>query len=178
MHDIVDLLWISATMIGGVLALATPLFMLARWSIRQWLDDVVRLYLTNGDKSIANYAHEAADASRAAQNAALAAQEAAVSAKEAAVEARDILVQFRQKPPSGMRKASHSHQDGPKGPPGPITSGLRKNAPTWLLGAFTGSVQGWRPTAAQRRFNYGESAALHDLCAGRRDGTRRRPVGR
>ena len=50
---------------------------------------VVTPFLTNGDKTVANYAHEARDAARAAQD-------AAVAAKMAALEARDVVLQLKE----------------------------------------------------------------------------------
>lgn len=50
---------------------------------------VVTPFLTNGDKTVANYAHEARDAAQAAQD-------AAVAAKMAALEARDVVLQIKE----------------------------------------------------------------------------------
>ena len=99
MNDFVDVLFVAAGLIAALVAVATPLYWMARASIKRWLGgavaESVKPYLMNDGKSVANYAREASSAALAAQDAAMAAQDAAIAAREAAVEARDLVATLR-----------------------------------------------------------------------------------
>ena len=98
--DFTYTMYVASALIVALLAAATPLFYFFRWAIKRWVGDTiektVRPYLTNDDKTVANYAHEAAQAAEAARCAAFAAEEAAYAAKSAALEARDAVISLKE----------------------------------------------------------------------------------
>lgn len=82
--------------LGGVLV--WPGRVLSHWlrhTVQDVVTEVVDPYLTNGERTVANYAHDAADAARTASKAAEDARDAAYSARTAALETKEIVLTMR-----------------------------------------------------------------------------------
>lgn len=95
MSSIVALITFLAAMTGVLIWPGKLLVHSLRHMVHDTVTQAVEPFLLNGERTVANYAHDAADAAKSANQAAEAARDAAYAAKNAALETRDIVMTWK-----------------------------------------------------------------------------------